>query len=175
MHECTGWPSTKTRSAMHTETDWQRTEVTTRWRSDNWQNHKDKRIIYIAKKYKPLYPISWVYQRHRQCNICHTALQKNVKFKDPGNILLPRAIYCSSRWYIARVSNILPGGVIYCPGAKYWPNSFELGQICPQYGSDCRATILPVGWLPYRKVYTFLMRILYRQQGSKKRWDFVND
>ena len=25
--------------------------------------------------YHTLYPVSWAYQRHRQCNICHTALQ----------------------------------------------------------------------------------------------------
>ena len=61
----------------------------------------------------------------------------------------------------------MPGGAIYCPSAKYWPNSLELGQICPQYNSDCRATISTVGWLPYRKVNGFLMRILYRQQDSK--------
>ena len=46
-----------------------------------------------------LYPVSWAYQRHRQCNICHTALQKNVNLR-------PRAIYCSRGWYIARVQNI---------------------------------------------------------------------
>ena len=74
-----------------------------------------------------------------------------------------------SERYIARAGNILH------ERAKYWPNSLKLGQICPQYSSDCRATILTVGWLPYRNVNTFLMRILYRPQGSKNQWDFVND
>ena len=88
--------------------------------------------------------------------------------------LRPWAIYSPPRQYIAQAGNILPreviycpGGAIYCPGAKYWPNSLKLGQICPQCNSDCRATISTVGWLPYRKVNGFLMRILQRQQDSK--------
>ena len=88
----------------------------------------------------------------------------NVNFR-------PREIYCTSGQYIARAGDILHERAIYCPGAKYWPNSLELGQICPQYSIDCRATILTVGWLPYRKVNLILMRILYRQQGSKNQWD----
>ena len=32
-------------------------------------------LIYIYI-YFFLYPVSWAYQWHRQCNICHTALQK---------------------------------------------------------------------------------------------------
>ena len=86
-----------------------------------------------------LYPVLWAYQRHRQCNICHTALQK-CKFKAARNISHERAIYCTSGQYIARAGDILHKRAIY------WPNSLKLGQICPQYSS---ATILTVENVTY--------------------------
>ena len=49
---------------------------------------------------------------------------------------------------------------IIAQGQIIGPIHSNLGQICPQCSSDCRATILTVGWLPYRKVSAFLMRIL---------------
>ena len=115
-----------------------------------------------------LYPVSWAYQRQPPvqympyCTAKMKILGPGKYIAQAGDILHERAIYCTSEQYIAW-------------GEKYRPNCLELGQICPQYSIDCRATILTVGWLLYRKVNTSLMRILYRQQGSKNQWDFVND
>ena len=38
-------------------------------------DHQDQRL-FIDGIYIYLYPFSWAYQRHCQCNICHAALQK---------------------------------------------------------------------------------------------------
>ena len=86
---------------------------------------------------------------HRQCSIFHTALpcvQVYIHARGPGQVYM--------HTWVLRTQNI----------DQILSNLVKFAH--RQYSSDCRATILTVGWLPYRKVNVFVMRIL-RQQGSK--------